>query len=366
MPSPSSAFSPTTISTRSDECAMDDGYRRCVTRCSGTPRLRLPQACVVGLEKRGVSAERAVAEEQSGDEACVIRTIERLVFPPAELAPALHERYPHLEGMEVNIDIKAMIRRAFTPSRLRPSPRADGEIYGSDGYGSAYAGGYGYFDAGNAFASASNEVYYATGSGAQDVVPEREWETEDDVDMEVDVVGDGDADRSATKDRVREPQRRRERHKTKTETVCPPKMRKRWKDAGGAAISRSLAPPRVDKGKGRVHAPDAAMEVDVDAGRGGLAMSSGKPFLRLIYSLADALASCPDTRQRSPSMHAPPPPPLFHPPFPLSVLASGAAAGPSPSTSFARLSLMSTCRRIPMRDHDPLGSPWLRARMWRC
>ncbi|KAF8128465.1 hypothetical protein K438DRAFT_1888438 [Mycena galopus ATCC 62051] len=124
MPSPSSAFSPTTISTRSDECAMDDGYRRCVTRCSGTPRLRLPQACVVGLEKRGVSAERAVAEEQSGDEACVIRTIERLVFPPAERAPALHERYPHLEGMEVNIDIQAMIRRAFTPSRLRPSPRA--------------------------------------------------------------------------------------------------------------------------------------------------------------------------------------------------------------------------------------------------
>ncbi|KAF8162335.1 hypothetical protein K438DRAFT_1985259 [Mycena galopus ATCC 62051] len=99
----------------------------------------------------------------------------------------------------------------------------EGEIYGSDGYGSAYAGGYGYFDAGNAFASASNEVYYATGSGGAgaistskpyavveregrwDVVPEREWETEDDVDVEVDVVGDGDADRSATKDRVREP-----------------------------------------------------------------------------------------------------------------------------------------------------------------
>ncbi|KAF8162336.1 hypothetical protein K438DRAFT_1985260 [Mycena galopus ATCC 62051] len=109
-------------------------------------------------------------------------------------------------------------------------------------------------------------------------------------------------------------------------------MRKGWKDAGGAAISRSLAPPRVDKGKGWVHAPDAAMEVDVDAGRGGLATSS-------------------DTQQRSHSMHAPPPPPpSFHSLLPPSVLAPGAAARPSPSTSFARLSLQD----VEMPDVVPL------------
>ncbi|KAJ6484154.1 hypothetical protein C8R45DRAFT_931604 [Mycena sanguinolenta] len=189
----------------------------------------------------------------------------------------------------------------------------DGERYGSDGYGSAYAGGYGYFDAGNVFASASNEVYGVTGSGGACAIglglmpsvgpkgaagnikgpagrkPElakgpdhstcqtlpRKQRPEMPAALlsfrkvfskkfRLVEVGDGDADRSITKDRVWEPQRRRKRDEMKgeeaRESVCPPKSRKRWKDADRAVISRSLALLRLDNGKGWAHAPDGAME----------------------------------------------------------------------------------------------------------
>ncbi|KAF8190755.1 hypothetical protein K438DRAFT_1763195 [Mycena galopus ATCC 62051] len=86
---------------------------------------------------------------------------------------------------------------------------------------------------------------------------------------------------------------------------------------GGGGVSTEDAEALKGCGRGGDLAEHCAA-----AGRGGLATSS-------------------DMRQHSASMHAPPPPPPFHPPFPPSVLASGATAGPSPSTSFARLSLIS-------------------------
>ncbi|KAJ7802703.1 hypothetical protein B0H14DRAFT_3488207 [Mycena olivaceomarginata] len=93
----------------------------------------------------------------------------------------------------------------------------------------------------------------------------RDAEEEEDVD----VVGDADGDTMRRKrDRIGRHERDREVQQTQSveESVCPPKMRKRWKDASGAAVPVSRAqappPPRVDKGKGKVVLRDSAMDVD--------------------------------------------------------------------------------------------------------
>ncbi|KAF8191897.1 hypothetical protein K438DRAFT_2136549 [Mycena galopus ATCC 62051] len=414
-----------------------------------------------GARERGVSPERAVAEEQSGDEACIIRTIERVGFPPAQRPPVLHERYPHPKGMKADINMEGddapplhassslsacvtqhrsaspapfvapssihalhlftsyvsastssspLLPATASTSRLpHPNPKASsftftttpttkhqrlagpgvptprpeaptacwgsligakhgqpqlapeatshiprigstphhalttqdvshsrgrgigayvlqvgalgrGEMYGSDG--SAFGGG-----------CTSKPYAVVEREDGWDVVPEREWATEDDVDVEVevdvDMVDDVDADRSATHNRVREPQRRRERHETETEEA----------PSRGAVRRRGWTRERGPRMLPTLHWR-------------WISMHSVMVSLRV------------KTQQRSPSMHAPPlPPPSFHSLLLPSVLASGAAAGPSPSTSFARLSLMS-----PQPNAGPQpGSRWVGARiMWRC
>ncbi|KAF8149705.1 hypothetical protein K438DRAFT_1988729 [Mycena galopus ATCC 62051] len=275
-----------------------------------------------GVRERAVSAERVDAEEHRGNEECVIRTTRRVVFPPSGHRRTSATRTPKRWNVSrllrrVVIDASASTSSSSLPvtastsglshfnpkvssststttptlkhKRLagqacrRPAPRrgttdrrgarvrvvervrgsggwggvmleGDGERYGSDGYGSAYAGGYGYFDAGNAFASASNEVYGATGSGGAYALRRRrtrgwKWAT-----------GMPIASGSHNDEMKWEEAR---------ESVCPPKSRKRWKDADRAVISRNLAPPRLDKGRGWAPAPGGAMEVDFHLGRGG-------------------------------------------------------------------------------------------------
>ncbi|KAJ7848702.1 hypothetical protein B0H14DRAFT_2582840 [Mycena olivaceomarginata] len=50
------------------------------------------------------------------------------------------------------------------------------------------------------------------------------------------------------------------------ESICPPKMRKRWKAGGGLVAHQTHAPPRVDKGQGKARAQEEPMDVDVDFG----------------------------------------------------------------------------------------------------
>ncbi|KAJ6616799.1 hypothetical protein B0H10DRAFT_1369857 [Mycena sp. CBHHK59/15] len=103
-------------------------------------------------------------------------------------------------------------------------------------------------------------------------------------------------------------------------TICLPKMQKRWTDAGGATLAQTPAPPRVDKGKGTARAqPEEAMDLDAAA-----------------IDTAECVPSPPPRLSLAP--RPPPPPPRFR--SPLAPPPAGLSAGPSPSTSFARLSRM--------------------------
>ncbi|KAJ6554743.1 hypothetical protein B0H19DRAFT_152216 [Mycena capillaripes] len=148
-------------------------------------------------------------------------------------------------------------------------------VYGRDeeyGYGYEARGAYGSGASGYAGMSSSAERYAASGTGtastskANEVFERYSWwdvvrdgtprgsETEEDGDADVDVVGDSDVDNTTRKDCVRGNTGRRERRREQMpDSICPSKMRNGWKDAGGAALARIPAPPRVDKGNGKAH-----------------------------------------------------------------------------------------------------------------
>ncbi|KAF7328535.1 hypothetical protein MVEN_02541000 [Mycena venus] len=204
------------------------------------------------------------------------------------------------------------------------------EGYFGDGFGERYARG-GYTAAGtsaNEYAASSSKPYeLVERAGGWDVVPDgaaygvKGSETEED--GEVDVVGGGIATDDPTReDRVRGKTRRREsKREVVPESVCPPKMRKKWK-ADVPAPTYDL--PRGDKGKGKAPVQEETMAIDVDGA-------------------VDVVAIDAEERPPSPpprlSLVPPPPPPRFR--SPLAPSLPGVPGGPSPSTRFARLSLMS-------------------------
>jgi hypothetical protein len=71
-----------------------------------------------------------------------------------------------------------------------------------------------------------------------------------------------------------ETRRRENKREVVPESVCPPKMRNRWK-ADVPALT--YGPPRVDKHKGKAPVQEEAMDVDVD-GAVDIAIGAGESF----------------------------------------------------------------------------------------
>ncbi|KAK7026341.1 hypothetical protein R3P38DRAFT_3530505 [Favolaschia claudopus] len=189
---------------------------------------------------------------------------------------------------------------------------------GLGGYG--YRGEYGYADGsrGNRKGKEREKGYEVIeGEGGWIVVPEKarvSGEEEEDV---------GETGGEEEEERVSQPQPRA--------SVCPPKMRKAWKGKVGVGTA---VPPRLDKGKGKERVVERVGEttdaggdaMDVDGGAARLAIDT----TRIPSASSSSSVPLPPATSRQPR-HASPTPPV----------AAASLDGPSPSTHFAQLSLMS-------------------------
>ncbi|KAJ7492967.1 hypothetical protein B0H11DRAFT_975603 [Mycena galericulata] len=239
-----------------------------------------------------------------------------------------------------------------------------------------------------AVAGAASQAGYARTSAAANAHASTSkcWETEEDVDVLGDVDMDSHTEHArGTQRRERVPEHPLSRDpemEPAQEAICPPKMRKRWRPDGDApprpvvdtirapeARTAQPEPREVDsggkgngkgkgKGKERAHAAeDEPMDVDVevdvevvdataDPGESSRSYCGGRTNDDFNQLASGARSAGVD--DASPQLALPPLPPSLRrvqgsPRFALqtSLLNPQLAAGTSPSTSFARLSLVS-------------------------
>ncbi|KAJ7642278.1 hypothetical protein FB45DRAFT_367041 [Roridomyces roridus] len=333
-------------------------------------------------------------DDDPAEKDCVIRAMERAVFPPPpSLAPRY--RYPHPDDVEMEIDIEGdglprpnpprpIHVKSVKPRRLAgpgvPPPSPDREtmqrwgplvggaergirtverVYGGGGWGGVELASqgeeeaWGYAGDGKSEGERERErekekdYRVVERRGGWDVEPgvtvaaaacasggSRRWDGEEEEDVEIDVVGDDNRHRPQQHPRHRQREQPKPPEPPARESICPPKMRKRWRPGGesaqAAAAITSPVSPKVVKGKER------AMDVDLESlGAASSSATSSSSPLHPASLPPLSVDTSPPTRFATSSSSPLPPPSL------PSLSVDTPLVDTSPTTRFAGLSLVS-------------------------